>query len=268
MYPYTVLEEAVKKIAPRFKLTSRELADAYPKKIKERTELESILFDIGVGKITFDTIRYQNGLDNYGLPAQPASPPTTPGSFFTSPAMLGNATPAFNVPTSAIPSQSSKTAAVPLDSPISVMRTLSRFKIMGLNRDKVVTLRDETRRLKLDKNPIAFCFLLRSMFEISAKAYCKDHQNNNGPGATNPDGSDRRLVDVLRDIHSHLKKNSTDKQMHRVLHGAMTQITKPEGLLSVTSMNQLVHNDKFTTDQTHICTVFHSIFPLLEAMNR
>jgi hypothetical protein len=82
------------------------------------------------------------------------------------------------------------------------------------------------------------------------------------------DGKDRPLVDVLQDVTAHIKKSSTDKEMHKILHGAGTQIAKPSGLLSVTSMNQLVHNSKFTTDQSHICAVFHNIFPLLDAMNR
>jgi len=47
----------------------------------------------------------------------------------------------------------------------------------------------------------------------------------------------------------------------------MTELAKPHGFLSVTSMNHLVHNPKFSIDETHISTLFSNIFPLLEAMN-
>ena len=47
----------------------------------------------------------------------------------------------------------------------------------------------------------------------------------------------------------------------------MTTLGTPTGLLSVTSMNQLIHNPKFTVDGTSVSTVFANVFPLLEAMN-
>ncbi|RJQ48516.1 MAG: hypothetical protein C4528_02540 [Gammaproteobacteria bacterium] len=126
----------------------------------------------------------------------------------------------------------------------------------------------EARSLKLEKHPHAFCFLLRSMFEISAKAYCMDHAASGGPKHTKANGEDRALADVLRDITNHLTKNNSDKQMTRALHGAMTEIGKKEGILSVTSMNQLVHNPRFSINENHISTLFGNIFPLLEEMNR
>ena len=85
---------------------------------------------------------------------------------------------------------------------------------------------------------------------------------------TKTDGKDKSLVEVLREITNHLTKNKADKQMTKTLHGAMTELAKSEGLLSVTSMNQLVHNPKFSVDASHICNLFANVFPLLEAMNR
>ena len=55
--------------------------------------------------------------------------------------------------------------------------------------------------------------------------------------------------------------------MVKALHGAMTDLGKPTGILSVTSMNQLIHNPKFVIDGNSVSTVFANIFPLLEAMN-
>lgn len=139
---------------------------------------------------------------------------------------------------------------------------------MGPNREKVVTLLAEAKSLQLHKHQHAFCFLLRSMFEISAKAYCKDHSKAGGPKCEKANGDDRSLVDVLGDITKHLTQNGSDKQMKKALHGAMTELGKSEGILSVTSMNQLVHNPKFSIKESDICRLFHNIYPLLEAMNR
>lgn len=103
------------------------------------------------------------------------------------------------------------------------------------------------------------------MFEISAKAYCIDHKAE-GLSATK-DNNDRKLVDVLRDVTKHLTKNNTDKEAQKLLHGALTEIAKSDGILSVTSMNQLIHNPKFSHQPSDIAILFGNVFPLLEAMN-
>ena len=160
-----------------------------------------------------------------------------------------------------------KAVAISINDPKSVTKALKQFKPVGNNRNKVVTLQDEAIHLNLNKNPIAFCFLLRSMFEISAKAYCRDHASS-GLKAIKTDGSDRSLVDVLRDVVNHITKNNTDKEKVRMMHGAMTELAKPDGLLSITSLNQLVHNPNFSTTAHNISVLFGNIFPLLDEMNR
>jgi hypothetical protein len=268
-YPLSVLDEAIKRLAPRFGVANtRELADKYPSTVSNRTILEQILNDVGLGTLTFETIRNKTidfGQNKYGLPApaKECNPPSIPGE---------GGKPA---PTPAGPGSGGapapapkKKKAVSLNDPRSVMRTLRAFHPKGNNRDKVVTLLEEARKLKIHLHPHAFCFLLRSMFEISAKAYCVDHASSGGPSATKAGGEDRTLVDILRDVTSHLTKNNTDKQMTKTLHGAMTEIAKSEGILSVTSLNQLVHSPKFSVNETHICSMFGNVFPLLDAMNR
>jgi len=272
-YPLTVLDEAVKKLAPRFGVTSsRELADQYPKKIKYRNELDNILRDIGLDVLGFKKLRNEaiDFADTYGIPilvksgganastnTGASTNSTTSATGSASGAGVGGATSA----------SGRKAKAVATDDPKAVMRALKAFIPRGKNREKLVTLLNETKRLTLSKHPHAFCFLLRSMFEISAKAYCLDHHASGGPTHTKSAGEDRALVDVLRDVSSHLTKNNKDKAMTKALHGAMTELGKKEGLLSVTSLNQLVHHPKFTVDETHISTVFGNIFPLLEEMN-
>lgn len=118
---------------------------------------------------------------------------------------------------------------------------------------------------------MAFCFLLRSMFELSAKAYCDDHVASGGPSATKADGEERRLVDILRDIVKHmvaLPTGKEDKAKQKQLHGALTELASPDSILSVTSMNNLVHNPKFSIRTSDISGMFGNIFPLLEAMNK
>jgi hypothetical protein len=106
------------------------------------------------------------------------------------------------------------------------------------------------------------------MFEISAKAYCSDHAKTGGPSAVKASGEDRALIDLLRDVVAHITKNNTDKQMQRGLYGAITELGNSASILSVTSMNQLVHNPKFSINESHISALFGNIFPLLEEMNR
>lgn len=273
-FPLTVLDEAMKRIATRFGVVSApELAKKYPV-IPHRDALDGILLDIGLQSIRFETIR-RKGMDfaaKYGVP-----PAATAGGRGHSDSQAGStgagagASGQSASPVSGAGTTTAKPAAVAIQDPKAVKATLRKFRPLGNNRQKVVTLCNEALNLNLNKNPIAFCFLLRSMFEISAKAYCDDHKASGGPSATKTDGSDRRLVDVLRDVTNHLTtpaNQKPDQAMLKTLHGAMTELARSDGILSVTSMNQLVHNPSFSVTARDICTLFGNIFPLLEAMNR
>lgn len=125
----------------------------------------------------------------------------------------------------------------------------------------------EIKRLKIADHPHAFCFLLRCLFELSAKAYCADHSSSGGPEIINKKGYDKSLADLLREIVKHITQNDTDKQKQKDLHGAITELGRKDGILSVTSMNQLVHNPSFSIQPGDICILFHNISPLLEEMN-
>jgi hypothetical protein len=265
-YPLTVLDEAMKRNAARFGVESpRELATKYPK-VKNKPVLEAVIRDIGLETLGFKELR-DPGKDvlftKYGL-AAPAVPAMT-----GNPVQLGafaGATGNSATPNPASPKKAKATAA---NDPRSVTQALRNFTPKGLNRNKVVSLVEEARKLKIGATPMAFCFVLRSMFELSAKAYCKDHATD-GLAATKADGEDRYLVEVLRDVTTFLtmgRDGKPDKGLVKLYHGAMAELAKPSGFLSVTSMNQLVHNPKFMVDDTHISTLFGNIFPLLEAMN-
>ncbi len=288
-YPLTVLEEALRKSFTRMEFANvGEVVSKYPH-IKYVKALESILLDIGLEQIKFETIRntQHDFLENYGIPRIvippqiPASNQSTPniGTSSTSTTAV-QANPNTTAPTQSVnnviaaPSVSQPAApatpitpaapkAVAINDPRHVANLLKKFAPRGANRQKVVTLRDELRKLKITHNPIAFCFLLRSMFEISAKVYSAEHNLS----MTKPNGREKTLVEALGSVTQHLTNNNSNTAMVKVLHGAMTEIGKPVGILSVTSMNQLVHNPSFSIAPPDICILFGNIYPLLEAMN-
>jgi hypothetical protein len=263
-YSLSVLDDAVKRLAPRVGLTSsRDLADSYPK-VKFRPALEKVLHDIGSEMVGFEDVRTADFAVADGIPA-----PTSQTSPSAAPAGTGQGQGVSGTTRSGSTSSkgTAKRKAVSIDDPRAVSRALRKFVPLGNNREKVVKLLDEAKNLNVGKYPLAFCFLLRSMFEISAKAFCLDHAKSGGPSMSKASGEDRHLVDVLKDITKHLTNNNKDKVMVRALHGAMTDLGNSTGILSVTSMNQLIHNPKFVVDGRSVSTVFANVFPLLEAMN-
>ena len=297
-YPVTVLDEALKRLAPRYgKKNAPDLASAYPN-IPDRKCFDDLIKDIGLGLTGFEAVRKTDKLaTKFSLPMVATDPetgdgspesPTGGGSVDTQdstgtptaggggkPPALASASPAGGAPAASASSSATaqqqkagrKPPALSIIDPKSVTRTIGQLKPKGSNRDKVVTLRDEAKKLDLRDNPLAFCFLLRSMFEISAKAYCEDHASSGGPSATKADGQDRALADTLRDVTAHLTKNQTEKAMVKALHGAMAELGRKDGFLSVTSLNQLVHSTSFSVTATDISALFSNIYPLLKAMS-
>lgn len=270
-YPLTVLDEAMSKLAPRlgFK-SSRELEVAYPKSNKKN--FDRLLQEIGIESLTFKKIRdlTSDFAIRYGAAPVPAVPPggiqsVTSGSASST----ANASPSASTSTaSAKKVKSTKQKAVAFADPRAVKRALKSFVPRGKGREKVVALKLEIAALHPAKHPHAFCFLLRSLFEISAKAFCDDHAADpKGPKSVNSKGEDRKLAEMLRDIVNFMTKNNSDRQKLRLLHGAMTELVKANGLLSVVSMNQLVHNPRFSIREGDICSLFGNIFPLLTEMN-
>lgn len=264
-YPLTVLNEALQKLVPILKAKgAADLASSYPGKNKKL--FDGVLFDIGTGTLGFKEIRNASWVMVYGLavPNPAGNPGGSSGSGGTgSPGGTG----ASSGGLSGANGKGGSTKAHPSNDPKSVRKKLSSFKVKGTGRDKIATLLIEIRTLKLETHPHAFCFLLRSLFELSAKAYCVDHKKSGGPDPKKKDGSDKSLADLLRDIVKHLTNNGADKAKVKVLHGPVTELAKKDGLLSVTSMNQLVHHPSFSVSPPDICILFGNVFPLLEEMN-
>lgn len=259
-YPLTVLDEALKRLTSLLSYNSSEqITSLYPGKHKRL--LDNMLRDIGISNLGFKQLRTTSPFWGaaYGINDPNASTQT-------SSAKTGGAqTPATSSATTS--TNKTKSRALASNDPKSVRRLLRQFAVRGTGREKVVTLLREMKTLKLEEHPHAFSFLLRSTIELSAKAYCADHRKQGGPNPKRSDGNDKPLADVLRDITRHITNNNQDKEKVKKLHGAMSELGKTNGILSVTSMNQLVHNQYFSVSPPDICTVFGNIFPLLEEMN-
>jgi hypothetical protein len=74
-------------------------------------------------------------------------------------------------------------------------------------------------------------------------------------------------VDLLRDATNRITTNNSNKEMVKIITGGLSELNTPGRILSVTSMNQLVHNTTFSIQPADISTLFNNIFPLLEALN-
>ena len=267
-YPITVLHEALPKIGRALNQATSDFVKVYPKKNKR--SLDAILLDMGVSNIGFKEVRDKTHFfgEKYGLflpGTKPMQPPSPTGADNTSSGQAGNGGQTTTPPSPPAPPK--KPTAVSANDPVSVSRKLKTFKPKGSNREKLVTLLNELKTLDITNYPHAFCFLLRSLFEISAKIYCKETTKTANIQTIQKDGKDKILVNLLREITDYITKSGTDKAKIKELHGALTELAKKDGLLSVTSMNQLVHNPNFSVGPSDICLLFHNVFPLLEEMN-
>jgi len=269
-FPLTVLEDAMRKIITRLNYnTVPDLVSSY-KKNKFKSELEKIILEIGLGIIQFKHIRNKD--KDFALPYGIPIPKESGSQNEESNSKASNTTSNSNDNSSTSNTSNTSTSGSANDSspkspaigdPKFVAATLKKFQPRGNDRQKVVTLGDEIKRLNIKNNPIAFCFILRSMFEISAKIYCKQ----NGLNINKSNGKEKTLVEVLRVVTNHLTSNKSNKDLLKVLHGSLTEMAKSDGLLSVTSLNQLVHNPNFSIQSKDICLLFGNVYPLLEAMN-
>jgi hypothetical protein len=275
-YPLSVLEEATQKLAPLLSFKGpADLVSQYPNKNKKI--IDQILLDIGAGHLGFKELRASSPFwgAKYGLQVPvPATKGTSPGSTAAgvggTPATLGGGSGSSPAPGAAhllTPGGTStklSPKAYALADPKSVRKRLRSFNVRGTGREKIVTLFDEIKRLNLEDFPHAFLFLFRSIFELSAKAYCASHPAS-GIHLVDKNARDRPLADVLRDIANDIIK--ADPQKKRLLHGALAELGKNNGMLSVTSLNQLVHNRSFSVAPPDICILFGNVFPLVEEMN-
>lgn len=277
-YPLTVLDEAMKRLATRLGVkTGPDVAKAYPK-IAGREKLEDLMLNIGLKSIKFADVRnasfgekqgfmpdeqFQSGSKN-----EHGDEKSSRGGSSKSSSESSDERSDKNGDSTSTQTPKRASNAHPANDPKSVSALLRDFKPKGKGREKLATLLDELRQINVMNTPHAFCFVLRSMFEVSGKAYCADHASKDGLKAVEADGRDRKLIDVLKDVVKHLTNGRADKAMERELHGAITELANPTGVLSVTSLNQLVHNPKYVINGANVCGLFANVFPLLKEMNK
>lgn len=301
-FKITILDEALRLIYSDMGFQSiKELVTAYPK-IEKRNQLENLLFQIGVNNIDFKQVRDKSNpiSERFDLKVKDEKPSSTESKSTSdsdnerkdnqsndnkqeSKGQSGNASNDDSKSTKSSSTnqdeakdkekssnnRSDSKRAYATNDPKQVKVLLRKFHPQGANRQKVVTLRDEMLSLNIKSNPHAFCFLLRSMFEISAKAYCEEHSIDLLKPKKKKTDHDvhKKLIEILGDVKKHLTQNEKNLEMTKKLHGAMAELSKPTNILSVTSMNQLIHNPEFSVEHKSICTMFGNLFFMLEAMN-
>lgn len=275
-YPLTVLNEALRYIPSRMGFSnSIELTDNYPK-VKGLDNLEAVLLDIGLGNLQFKHIRNEKEdfLLGYGFAPLQNKDEEDANSQGGQSGQNGSSTGAGNSSNSNKNESSTnggengqnnsgakKNKANATNDSRQVKAQLKKLSPTG-NRPKVVTLKKELLAIKIADNPIAFCFLLRSILEISAKLYCEE---NGIPTAKK--NKEKTLQELINSAYNHLTDNGNNTGMVRALHGAQVEITNANRVLSVTSLNQLVHGPTFSLSEKDVCTTFSNVYPLLEAIN-
>lgn len=159
-----------------------------------------IVHDIGLDQLGFDRIRDKDvdfGVA-YGLPAGKTSRGETKGKGRSQ--GNGSRAGATGAAKAAAAATKRKRAAaqkaVATGDPRAVKLLFQDFQPVGKKREKLVALQHEIITLDLRRTPLAFCFVLRSMFELSAKAYCADHAAFGGPSVTKGRGEERHLVEI------------------------------------------------------------------------
>ena len=296
-YPLTVLDEALQKVAQCYSFgNAREVVDKMDATPGLAKALGPIVHDIGTEVLHTRDLRNSSWGTKYGLPTPPPKGSTGgssgtgstggssgagTGGTSTSTSSGGGTEGAGAGSAGAAPSAGGgaggttppargKRRPTALDDPRSPARDLKRFTPAGTTSSKLVNLRDEAVKLKLDKTPIAFCFLLRSMFELSARAYCLTNKipQVHIPKKKGDKPKDKSLAELLSESATHLIARRTDPTVIGKLRNADTEIKNKSSILSVTGMNQLVHAPNIIITPQQAAIGFHKIFPLLEELNR
>lgn len=266
-YPLTVLDEALQKVASRLGLsTARDVVDAVPKDTSLQKKLGQMIHDIGTEVLKTRDVRSHSWGPEYGFPIAPATTSATSAATSATPTTPSTSAPA-PATTSAPAGRAVKTLS--LSDPKSVRRELRKFAPKGKSSSKVVDLLNEAKKLKLEETPISFCFVLRSMFELSVLDYCS--ANGIAFKTTDPKTGktkEKSLADLLVAAGTQISSGTKDKTLASAIKTAVSEIKHRDSVLSVPVMNALVHSATFTITPPQIVSGFHKIFPLLVALNK
>lgn len=275
-FPITILYEAMQKVAVRYQLAgAADVLTEMEGNPNLAKSLGKIVYDVATGKLETRHLRPPTWGSEYGLPSIPAAQAST--NSLPSASAQGLVT---GSKQGAVVVQLQSSSAVgkakgaagsrkmlSLDDPRSVKRELRRFAPRGNSSSKIVTLLEEAKKLNVASTPICFCFVLRSMFDLSASAYCSKHRLPTFKTTKNGT-KEKSLAELLGDASKHLQANSQDRATISALRTAGTEITSSQSVLSIPVMNQLVHSGTATITEAHVVSGFHKVFPLLVELNR
>lgn len=271
VFPLTVLREAMQKVAIRYKLSSA--ADLLTE-MESRPGLAKILgrivYDVGTEELETRHVRLATWGGEYGLPPAPTSttPTTTPPTVTPSTTTQAT-TPAATTPGATPPAATrGPRKTLPLSNPRSVKRELNRFAPTGKASSKVVDLLFEMKKLQIGKTPICFGLLLRSMFDVSVTAYFTKHRLPTFRVTPKGDRKEKSLGELLVEASKHLQAATTDRGIIGDLRTAQAEINAPHGLLTIPTMNGLVHSGTAIVTEAQAVAGFHKIFPLLVHLNK
>jgi len=277
-YHLTVLHELLRRLALEMNLSKvSDVAELYVK-AQLSPNFNNLIFEIGQGAVGFNELR---GIDEWAkILAQlgVASKPEKSTSEAGSGTQVSGPTKGQGVAKVSAKGGSAKSPASSASKAMAVTDSrylptmLKKLVVYGNGREKIVALKDEASKLNVEKHPLSFCFTLRSMLELSARAYCTD----NGISLTeHPKGKtsgkmDKKLIAILREAKDDilLKLPKEDKAaITKELHGAFAELNLKESFLSVTTLNQLIHGATMMTSSGHISAVFANLLPLLQHLN-
>lgn len=289
-YGVTILNEALRIIQPKTTYSSAlEIVEKYPN-IYFKGLLDELIIKIGLKQIGFQEVRAINftdeiGLDSLKITLEKAIDEKTENSTndlkviskteknitpkvdekinpIVQQNNLNVENPTLNLVTTNIASRKVP-KSFPVDDVRSVKNRLKTFIPTRENRDKVLTIKKEMLSLNIENNPLAFTLLLRSMLEISAKLFAKE----NSISTKKPNGFDKSLEELVKEIYNKLISIDKSEDFKKSLYSAKAEITGETGILSITSMNQLVHNKNFMVTSQQVSIGFSNIFPLLQQLN-
>lgn len=269
-FPLTILNDALPKIVSVLNCeTVKSLVDNYP--LNNKSLIDSIVFDIGNGLLDFKEVRSESFLkndkyhqkincetiENSSLDNLKEKNPVFEKNEFSNNSKESN--------NSSRTKSERKKCSYGLADWHSVRKVLRSFKPHGVGNEKIVTLKDEMLQLDISKNPLAFSFLLRSMIEISLKSYAENNSAAFELFENKEKNRDRPLKKIVNDAIIFFEKIDVSNQ--KKLYPAKSTLSNDNSILSVTSLNQLIHNPKYSLSSTDICVGFHNIFPLIELLN-
>jgi hypothetical protein len=274
-YPLTVLNEALPRIVAFLgeSVNVKDLVATYPRS-SYRIALESIMAAIGRHALTVPGMRNPPdesvwspvfyGFVAPGGPGQPTG--SEPGQEASSSAAGASSEPESTGASGS--SGGSHDSAKPdaFETYADLQNWFKNLRVVGDHREKVAILAKEAARINVDKAPHAVAFVVRSMFELSAKAYCKEHHGQKGvPSYGEKEG---KLDTALLAIIAHIR-NLEDNQS--LLYGAERELIHDDQhphFLSMKSMHQLIHNPHFIIDGGRFRQSFKNLKYLMEALNQ